>query len=137
MPESGDPLKPWRIESVSAERMKTLAAVLRDPNPIHLDPAAVATLGLGHRVINQGPANLAYVINMLSAALPGARLLELDARFLANVFGGDRVEAGGRVIAVEAEATGTRVTCEVWLNVSEQGPAVAGNAVLQLPKAQQ
>lgn len=126
----GDSLPSLRIESISAEKMRQLAGVLRDPNPIHLDPGAVARLGLGDRVINQGPANLAYVINMLSAAFPNSRLLQLDARFLANVFAGDGVVAGGRVIALTREADGTRVACETWLNVDGGGPAVTANALV-------
>lgn len=135
MPDVGATLSPWRIDAVSPAKMRQLADVLHDPNPIHLDPAVVAQLGLGNRVINQGPANLAYIVNMLSAALPSATLLQLDARFLANVFGGDAVEAGGRVTSVETDAAGTRVGCEVWLTVDGRGPAVAGNATLLLARS--
>jgi acyl dehydratase len=124
----GDALPAWRIDSVSPENMRRLAETLRDPNPIHLDPAAVSKLGLGDRVINQGPANLAYIINMLHAAFPGAQLLQLDARFLANVFGGDAVEAGGRVTAVADDSK--RITCDTWLNVDGRGPAVSAQAQL-------
>jgi acyl dehydratase len=126
----GDALPAWRIEAVSPENMRRLAETLRDPNPIHLDPAAVAKLGLGDRVINQGPANLAYIINMLHAAFPEAQLLQLDARFLANVFGGDAVEAGGRVTAIADD--GTRISCDTWLNVDGRGPAVSAQAQLLL-----
>jgi acyl dehydratase len=126
----GDLLPPWRIEAVSPDNMRRLAETLRDPNPIHLDPAAVAKLGLGQRVINQGPANLAYIINMLHNAFGDSTLLQLDARFLANVFGGDAVEAGGRITAVETTERGTQVSYETWLNVDGRGPAVSANAVL-------
>lgn len=126
----GDLLPSWRIESVSPDNMRRLAETLRDPNPIHLDPDAVAKLGLGNRVINQGPANLAYIINMLHAAFPGAALLQLDARFMANVFAGDAVEAGGRVTAIESTSKGTHVSCDTWLNIDGRGAAVGANAVL-------
>ena len=126
----GEELSRWRIDSVSPDHMRRLAETLRDPNPIHLDPAAAAKLGLGDRVINQGPANLAYIINMLHSAFPGAKLLQLDARFLANVFGGDAVEAGGRVSAIAAVDNGTRISCDTWLNVVGRGPAVSAHAVL-------
>jgi acyl dehydratase len=126
----GDALPAWRIDAVSPRNMRRLAETLRDPNPIHLDPAAVAKLGLGDRVINQGPANLAYIINMLHAAFPGAQLLQLDARFLANVFGGDAVEAGGRITAIADD--GTRISCDTWLNVDGRGPAVSAQAQLLL-----
>ena len=134
MLEVGDTLGPWRLPSVEPDKMRALAQVLRDPNPIHLDPNAVAKLGLGDRVINQGPANLAYIVNMLNTALPGARLEQLDARFLANVFGGDAVEASARVTAVETVPGGTRVRCEASLVVPERGPTVTALAVLLVPE---
>ncbi|AXL53670.1 dehydratase [Paraburkholderia caffeinilytica] len=112
--------------------MKALAQVLGDPNPIHLDPAAVARMGLGDRVINQGPANLAYVMNMLAEALPQARLVKLDCRFVANVFAEDSVEAGGKVTAIEASPAGETVDCDVWLKVNQQSVAISGTARLYI-----
>jgi acyl dehydratase len=121
----GDSLPVWRHQ-VQAAAMVPIAEILRDPNPIHLDPAAVAAVGLGDRVINQGPANLAYIINMLAAAFPDHRLESLESRFLANVRADDRVEAGGTI----AEIAGDRVTCDLWLEVEGSGPAVKARAVL-------
>ena len=123
--KAGNSLPVWR-HRVEAAAMVPVADILRDPNPIHLDPAAVAAVGLGDRVINQGPANLAYVVNMLAAAFPGHRLEALESRFLANVRADDLVEAGGTIEAIDAE----RVTCDVWLNVEGGAPAVKGRAVL-------
>jgi len=125
----GQILEPVRIASVSAADMEVWAQVLRDPNPIHLDPKAVAARGLGDRVINQGPANLAYIIAMLQAALPGARVQSFDVRYLDNVFAGDAVEAGAKIVSVAAE--GTSVSCEVWLKVAGRGTALHGSAVLE------
>lgn len=56
-PNVGDLLPQWSVESVPIEKMKLLAAVLRDPNPIHWDRAAVEAQGYGSRLINQGPIN--------------------------------------------------------------------------------
>jgi 3-hydroxybutyryl-CoA dehydratase len=126
----GQLLKPLKIASVSAADMREWAQVLRDPNPIHLDPSAVAARGLGDRVINQGPANLAYVFTMIQAALPGARVRSFDIRYIDTVFAGDAVEAGARIVSVDA--WGTPVTCEVWLNVEGRGAALQGTAVLEL-----
>jgi len=106
--------------------------VLRDPNPIHLDPQAVKAKGLGDRVINQGPANLAYVIAMLQTAFPQARICSLDVRYLDNVFAGDTVEAGAKVVSVTGDNS-ARITCELWLNIQTRGPAIQGSAVLELP----
>ena len=41
--------------------MKTVAALLNDSNPIHWDVESVKSLGMGDRVVNQGPNNMAYV----------------------------------------------------------------------------
>lgn len=125
----GAELGPLVIESVSAERMKTLAVVLADPNPIHLDPEAVRALGMGDRVVNQGPANFAWVLDMLRAAVPGAEIRELRVRLLANVFAGDRVVAAGVVDAVDDRA----LSCSVWLDVDGGARAVDGTATLILP----
>ncbi len=130
-PLPGKLLGPLRIASVSAEDMKEWAQVLRDPNPIHLDPGAVRSKGLGDRVINQGPANLAYIIAMLQTALPGARIRSLDVRYLDNVFAGDAVEAGAKVVGSDSDDP-ARITCEIWLNVAGRGPAIQGSALLEM-----
>jgi len=97
--------------------MHAIARVLRDPNPIHLDPAAAAAAGLGDRVINQGPANLAYVIEMLRVAFPAHRLASLDSSFLNSVRAGDEVEAGGLV----REQADDSYICDAWLRIVD-GP---------------
>jgi acyl dehydratase len=117
------PLEPFVVESVSAERMRTLAALLRDPTPIHFAPEIVQRLGMGDRVINQGPANMGYVINALLAAAPDARIAKLQVRFEANVFAEDRVTAGG-TIDDDGE-------CDVWLDVDGGPRALEGRATLQ------
>lgn len=126
----GQELAPWRVEHVSAEGMKHWAKFLCDPNPIHLDPAAVKASGLGDRVINQGPANLAYIISMLQKAFPDGALEALDARYVDNVFGGEAVEAGGKVTEVTASGELSRVTCDVWLRADARGDVIVGTAVL-------
>jgi acyl dehydratase len=127
--EAGTQLGPRVIESVDPEKMKTFAVALADPNPIHLDPEAVKAAGLGDRVINQGPAGLGYLLNMLREAVPGAGVEDLKVRFTANVFGGDRVEAAGVVESV----TDGRATCRVWLDVTGGKRALSGTATLVLP----
>src|SRR3546814_8770434 len=84
---------PFVIESVNADAMKEWAVFLHDPNPIHLDVEVVKAKGLGDKVINQGPANVAYVMNMLAAAFPGSRIEKMDSRFVDNVYAGDRLTA--------------------------------------------
>jgi acyl dehydratase len=129
----GTELPAWRVGRVDPEKMKLFAAIARDPNTIHWDRAEVARRGLGERVINQGPTNLGYVINMLHAwAGPGC-VRELTIRFTANVFDGDAVTSGGVVQSVDEAAGERRATCEVWLDRDDGTRTVAGTAVVGLP----
>jgi acyl dehydratase len=129
----GTALKPFRVESVSSQSMKTWAVILHDPNPIHLDPAVVKAKGLGERVINQGPVNLAYLINMLRAAVPGGSVESLEVRYVDNVFAGDAVEAGGAVTSVSSEGGRRKLVCDVWLRVDGRGPVLTGSATISAP----
>jgi 3-hydroxybutyryl-CoA dehydratase len=129
----GGALRPLRIESVSAASMKDWAVFLHDPNPIHLDPAVVKAKGLGERVINQGPANLAYLINMLSAAVPGGCIESLEVRYVDNVFAGDALEAGGTVTAVTGDRGRQKLVCDVWLHADGRGHVLTGSATISTP----
>jgi 3-hydroxybutyryl-CoA dehydratase len=122
----GDALPPFVIESVSAEAMKQWAVFLADPNPIHLDVEVVKAKGLGDRVINQGPINVAYMMNMLMAAFPGAKIEAMDSRFLDNVYGGDKAVASGTITAIE----GNRISCEFSLDVEGRGTVNSGTATV-------
>jgi acyl dehydratase len=99
---------------------------LADPNPIHLDVAVVKAKGLGDRRINQGPINVAYMMNMLMAAVPGCRIEAMDSRFLDNVYEGDCLTATGSVTAVDCN----RLHCEFTLDVAGRGTVNSGTATL-------
>jgi acyl dehydratase len=109
----------WQLPAVDPQRMKMLALLLRDPNPIHWDPEATRRLGLGEKPVNQGPANLAYVLNMLHEAFPDHTVARLETRFLGSVYAGDHVLAGGRVTG----RNGREMTCEAWLDREATGAA--------------
>ena len=122
----GDELPPFMIESVSPEAMKQWAVFLADPNPIHLDVEVVKAKGLGDKVINQGPANVAYMMNMLMAAFPGCRIESMDSRFLDNVYGEDKVVASGKISAIEDN----RISCQFTLDVTGRGTVNSGTATV-------
>ena len=107
----GTAVPPWEMPSVDPARMKTMAALLRDPYPVHWDRAATGALGLAGRVINQGPLNLSYVANMLMAWSGPASIRRLTVSFGRPVLDGDRVVAGGRV----REVVDGVALCDVWL----------------------
>ncbi len=125
----GDAL-PTLEARADAAAMKTMAALLRDPNMIHLDPAASDALGFGPRVVNQGPISMGWVHTMLARAAGGPeRILATRFRFLDTVFGGERVVAGGEVTGNEGDV----VECSVWLDVQRpDGPVRALSGTAQL-----
>jgi acyl dehydratase len=127
----GDVIPGWTVESVPAEKMKTMALLLRDPNPIHWDVDAVRALGMGDRPINQGPTNQAYIVNMLLTWLGDpARLRSMQVRFIANVYGADRVVAGGEVTALRDDAGVPVADCDVWLDRDDGSRLMEGTVVV-------
>ena len=102
----GDVLEPLVIEAVSPEPMKTMAALLDDPSPIHYDAEVVRELGLGDAPINQGPMNIGYLVELACRVGGGPQALRrIAVRLGGSVFAGDRVECTATVVAVD-EASG-------------------------------
>ncbi len=125
--EDGE-IPPWEMPSVDPARMKTMAALLRDPYPVHWDRDSNARLGLAGRVINQGPLNLGYVANMLMAWAGETALRRLTVSFGRPVLDGDHVVARG---AVREVVDGT-AHCDVWLARDDER-VVTGTAEVELP----
>ena len=128
----GDEIPPWTMDSVDPARMRTMAALLRDPYPVHWDRDANAALGLGGRVINQGPLNLGYIVNMLLEWAGPSSVRRLTVSFGAPVLDGERVVAGGRVESVTVTDGERRAECVVWLD-RDGVHVVDGTAVVALP----
>jgi acyl dehydratase len=120
---AGGELPEWSLDRVDPASMKVLALLLADPNPLHYDLAAARRAGFGERV-NQGPANTAFLINMLRAAFPGGRVTRLRVQLRGSVLAGQPVRAGGRIVGREPLDGGESVTCEVHLD----GPATCSTA---------
>ncbi|AOF99665.1 MAG: hypothetical protein HEQ21_03990 [Blastomonas sp.] len=125
----GDALAPFVIPGVSPEAMRQWSVFLADPNPIHLDVEVVKAKGLGDRVINQGPINVAYMMNMLMTAFPGCTIETMDSRFLDNVYGGDKAIASGSITSID----GNRISCTFTLDVEGRGTVNAGTATILIP----
>jgi len=126
----GQQLEPLVIESVDPARMKTMAAILQDPTPIHYDTAVTQALGLGDKPVNQGPINLTWLIESAVRFAGGPeRLVSVKIRFLGNVFGGERFECTGTVAAVDHDAG----VAELELSATSDGrPVLGGVAVVTL-----
>jgi acyl dehydratase len=128
----GDDIPPWTMPFVDPARMRTMAAILRDPYPVHWDREANAAIGLGGRVVNQGPLNLGYVVNMLLAWAGPSCVRRLSVSFGRPVLDGDQVTARGRVVSVADDDGERRATCEVWLDRDGEH-VVTGTAIVALP----
>jgi hypothetical protein len=49
------------MDCVTPERMKTVAAIFRDPTALHWDREATRAIGFEGKLLNQSPINLGYV----------------------------------------------------------------------------
>lgn len=124
----GTPLDPLEL-TVDPEKMKVMAALLADPNPIHFDTRALAELGMDPRPVNQGPLNMGYLQTMLARWAGGRdRILAFEVRFRGNVLAGDRVRAHGSVAALRDHERGRVVTCDIQLDVVGGATALSGTA---------
>ncbi|MEQ8483017.1 MAG: MaoC family dehydratase [Pseudomonadales bacterium] len=129
----GDRIPAWVMESVSAARMRTMAAILRDPNPVHWDRKTVAKLGYGERTINQGPLGLSYMVNMLHEWAGPYCVRRLVMRFPHVVLDEDRVVANGVVTGLREENGEQLADCEIWLEREGTGRLLEGTATVRLP----
>ena len=103
--------------------------LMQDTNPVHTDYELAARLGLRGPVA-QGPASLAYVINMLVGWRGDAFLERLEFRFQDTVTVGDTATARGTVRAVEGES----VECDFSLGLQTGAEALRGVATMRVPE---
>ena len=135
--EVGTELPPYDVPSVSAEKMKTMAALLSDPTPIHWDVATLRALGMGDRPVNQGPLNMGYVMNAVTAWAGGpSSLRRLRVRFLGTVLAGQHLRVRGTVTAVREDEGARLADCDVVLEGVdgdvERQAVVSGSATVVL-----
>ena len=95
--------------------MKTMAALLRDPYPIHWDADGNEKMGIKGKVVNQGPLNLSYIVNMLMAWQGHDCIRRLTVNFTGWVLGGDTLSAHGKVISLFNSNDEVQAKCEIWL----------------------
>ncbi len=131
--EVGDSIPEWDMPRVAPERMRTMAAILRDPNPVHWDRKTVARLGYGEHTINQGPLGLSYMVNMLHEWAGPYSIRRLIMRFPHVVLDEDHVIAQGVVTALREEQGVRLAECDVWLHREGTGKLLEGSAVVRLP----
>lgn len=130
--EQDSEIPPWLMERVLPERMRTMAAILRDPNPVHWDPSVVEQIGFGHHTINQGPLGLSYMVNMLHDWAGPASLRRLFMRFPLVILDGDRITARGRVTNRRTVGGEQLADCDIWLEREGSEPPLLGKATVAL-----
>ena len=131
----GDKIPQWEMKSVSAQRMATMAAILRDPCPFHWDRDVVdKTFGIGKRTVNQGLIGIGYMINMLHSWSGENSVKGIKMGFpVPLVLDNDHVIAKGEVTAVRPDGKGQLVECNIWLE-KEGERLLDGTASVFLPE---
>ena len=129
----GDSIPEWVMPEVSAARMRTMAAILRDPNPVHWDRRVCDQLGFGMRTINQGPLGLSYMINMLHAWTGPESIRRVFMTFPLVILDGDHITAQGKVTALREENGERLADCDIWLYREGSAHPLEGSATVALP----
>jgi acyl dehydratase len=130
----GDAIPPFRMEQVTPERMKTTAAIFRDPFPVHWDRESTRAMGFEGRLLNQSPLNLGYVMNMLMNWAGPTCIRRIRTEFPNPVFDGDSVTASGSVVSLSQQGDETIAECEVWLDTENGVRNVSARAWVALPQ---
>ena len=128
-------IPPFIVPEVRPQDIVTIMDVMGDVNPIHVDDDLARGLGL-RGPVNQGPANLAYVVNMLIAwaGTPQA-IRRIGVRFQSISCPGDHLEARGWVDSLSRADDGVIAHCQVDL-VRKGGEVIlSGTADVALPPA--
>jgi hypothetical protein len=129
-PQPGDVLETIIVEHIDPWPMKVMAALYDDPNPIHFDLETTQALGRGDRLVYQGAAGIALMLEpaIRLAGHPEA-VRSYDVRLLGNIYAEDRVETGGKVLGVDL--TANTATLDLFARVGG-ADVIRGTAVLAL-----
>lgn len=112
----------------------SVAIILRDTNPLHLDRVYARERGLPDAV-QQGPLNESYLYRFLSEWLHNPwDIRKTELRFAANVFPDDMLTCGGTVIRTYREDGEPRVDCQIWQQNQKGEKILVGEATFTLPE---
>jgi acyl dehydratase len=129
----GDELEPRTLEDLRAEDMKLIAALLQDPYPPHFDRERAEKLDYPG-LLNQGPANLSYLVQPVVRALDSpSDLRSFDVRFHNMVFEGQTVTATATVADTQKADGEGLVEFDLELQTEDGTVAVNGTATASFP----
>tara|TARA_B110000014_G_C20013652_1_gene525612 strand:- start:419 stop:823 length:405 start_codon:yes stop_codon:yes gene_type:complete len=129
----GSSLKNWEF-LVPQESMDTWAKILDDPNPIHLDVNSVKSLGLGDKTINQGPANIAYIMNMLEQNFPNSQIIKMNNKMTNSILEGELVNVSGQILNIKEKKSQLIISCTLKLTAEGGKIAVISEVDLLVKK---
>lgn len=129
----GSSLKNWGF-LVPQESMDTWAKILDDPNPIHLDVNSVKSLGLGDKTINQGPANIAYIMNMLEKNFPNSQIIKMNNKMTNSILEGELVNVSGQILNIKEKKSQLIISCTLKLTAEGGKIAVISEVDLLVKK---
>tara|TARA_B110000444_G_scaffold135923_1_gene127556 strand:- start:1890 stop:2321 length:432 start_codon:yes stop_codon:yes gene_type:complete len=129
----GSSLKNWEF-LVPQESMDTWAKILDDPNPIHLDVNSVKSLGLGDKTINQGPANIAYIMNMLEKNFPNSQIIKMNNKMTNSILEGELVNVSGQILNIKEKKSQLIISCTLKLTAEGGKIAVISEVDLLVKK---
>lgn len=122
----GQKINEWSYH-VKQENLNAWSKILNDPNPIHFDSETVKKIGLGDKCINQGPANITYIINAIFYNFPKSRILSIKNRLNGNVFADDIVSISGKITKVLNKDESILISLLLKLSTQENDSLVVSN----------
>jgi acyl dehydratase len=131
----GTVLDDYPVGGITRERMVAVMEVMGDLNPIHEDEELARRLGF-RGIVNQGPANLAYVVNMLIDRLGvgAGQVKSLAFRFHDNVVPGDELIARGEITALREDGAAAEVDCAFRLDMVGGAARLSGTATIEVTR---
>jgi acyl dehydratase len=107
--------KARRSASLTAEHVRTYAALTGDHNPLHFDPAFAAGTRFGHLVVQGGlTTGILHALVATDLPGPGTVFLSQNWKFTAPVFIGDTITAEAEVLSVHPSKPVTQLAVRVW-----------------------
>ncbi|RTL87756.1 MAG: hypothetical protein EKK29_06265 [Hyphomicrobiales bacterium] len=122
----GDKLPETVIGPFDAEALARYAEVSGDDNPLHLDDALAARIGLAAPPVH-GMKLLAAFEPMLKGWRKDLRLVGLSAKFIQPILRGETVTLSGRVL----RASDDEVFVRLFAHGAARTPGVIGEATLR------
>src|SRR5262245_23336991 len=116
--------KATRSITLTAEHVKTYAALTGDHNPLHFDEAFAAGTRFKRLVVQGGlTTGLLHALVATDLPGPGTVFLNQNWKFTAPVFIGDTISARAEVLSIHA----TKPVCQLGIRVTRQ----TGETVLE------